>query len=198
VEDRGESLLQLVREDLKVHGSVFKPGFQAVALHRVGVWRFGLPTPARKLVSLLHRPLIQFVQSVYGIEISPTASLGRRVGIPHGGKIVIAGGTVVGDDCIIRHNVTIGAARRMADVPTLGKRVAVGTGAVILGKIELGDYAEIGPNAVVLTDVPARGTVFADPGRVVVAPKPAWDDAQALREASEDRSPDSRRGGSPY
>jgi serine O-acetyltransferase len=182
VEDSGDNLLRLIREDLKVHGSVFKPGFQAVALHRVGVWRFGLPTPVRKLVSLLHRPMTGFVRGVYGIEISPSASLGRRVVIPHGGKIVIAAGTVIGDDCILRHNVTIGAARRLADVPTLGTRVAVGTGAVILGKIELGDLAEIGPNAVVLTDVPPGGTVFADPGRVVVAPRAAWDDVRELRE----------------
>jgi serine O-acetyltransferase len=81
--------------------------------------------------------------------------------------------------------VTIGAARRIQDVPTLGTRVAVGTGAVILGKIQVGDYVEIGPNAVVLTDVPAKATVFVDPGRVVIAPKPAWDDAQALREQLE-------------
>jgi serine O-acetyltransferase len=185
MEESGVSILRLIDEDLKVHGSVFKPGFQAVALHRVGVWRFGLPTPLRKLVSLLHRPATLFVRAVYGIEIPPTASLGRRVVIPHGGKLVIAGGTVIGDDCILRHNVTIGAARRMEDVPTLGKRVAVGTGAVILGKIQVGDYAEIGPNAVVLTDVPAKATVFVDPGRVVIAPKPAWDDAQALREQLE-------------
>ena len=184
---RGEegSLFQLLREDRQVHRSWLKPGFHAVAVHRVGVWRFGLRMPARKLVSLFYRPAAFFVRSVYGIEISPSVTLGRRVAIPHGGKLVIAGRSVIGDDCILRHNVTIGAARRMEDVPTLGTRVAVGTGAVILGKIALGDYAEIGPNAVVLTDVPPQATVFADPARIVIAPKAAWDDAQEAREQVE-------------
>ena len=181
MEGSGESLLQLIREDREVHRSWLKPGFHAVAVHRVSVWRWKLPTPLRKLVSLLLRPAALFVRNVYGIEIEPGVDLGRRVAIPHGGKLVIASGSVIGDDCILRHNVTIGAVRRMEDVPALGRRVAVGTGAVILGRIEIGDYAEIGPNAIVMTDVPAKATVFADPGRVVIAPKAAWDDAQAVR-----------------
>jgi serine O-acetyltransferase len=185
MEKRRQSLLHQIGEDRRVHRSWLKPGFHAVAVHRVGVWRFGLPTPMRKAVSLVYRPAAFLVRNVYGIEIAPTVSIGRRVEIPHGGKLVVAGRTVIGDDCILRHNVTIGAARRIEDVPTLGTRVAVGTGAVILGKINVGDYAEIGPNAVVLTDVPAKATVFADPGRVVVAPKPAWDDAQDLRKQIE-------------
>lgn len=176
----GDRLLDQIREDKQGHGSWLKPGFHAIAAHRVSVWRWRLPTPQRKLVSLLYRTTQIVIRNVYGIELPPSVKLGRRVIIPHGGTLVVAPGTVIGDDCILRHNVTIGAVRRMEDVPTLGKRVAVGTGAVIVGRITIGDYAEIGPNAVVLTDVPARATVFADPGRAVTAPKPAWDDAAEL------------------
>jgi serine O-acetyltransferase len=178
------SLAQQIREDRDVHGSWSHPGFHAVAVHRVGAWRWGLPTHTRKLVSALYRLASLWIRNSYGIVIPSTVQIGRRVEIPYGGKVVISGGVVIGDDCILRHNVTIGAARREEDVPTLGRHVAVGTGAVILGKITIGDHAEIGPNAIVLTNVPENGTVFSDPSRVMVAPRAAWDEMQEIREKS--------------
>jgi serine O-acetyltransferase len=178
------SLLQLVREDRQVHGSWFAPGFHGLAVHRLGAWRLGLPEVPRKLVFPLYRLGALAVRNLYGIEIPPTVHMGRRVELTDGGKLVISPGVVIGDDCILRHNVTIATARRGDDVPTLGRHVAVGTGAVILGKIAVGDYAEIGPNAIVLTDVPERGTAFSDPSRVIVAPRAAWDDKQTLRKQS--------------
>jgi serine O-acetyltransferase len=177
-----QTLIGLIAEDRRIHRSWFNPGFHALAVHRVGAWRLGLPTLLRKLVSPFYRSGALFVRNAYGIVIPPSVDVGRRVQIPYGGKLVISPGVIIGDDCILRHNVTIGAARRGEDVPTLGEHVAVGTGVVILGKITIGSYAEIGPNAVVLTDVPPKGTVFSDPGRVVVAPRAAWQDTQALRE----------------
>ena len=179
------TLTELIREDRAVHGGWSHPGFLALAVHRVGVWRYGLPTAFRKPMSAFYRLAAQRIRNAHGIDIPPTVQIGRRVHIPYGGKVVISGRVVIGDDCILRHNVTIGAARRGEDVPTLGRHVAVGTGAVILGKISVGDYAEIGPNAIVLTDVPDKGTVFSDPGRVVVAPRAAWDEMKALRETAE-------------
>jgi serine O-acetyltransferase len=178
------SLLQLIREDRRVHKSWFEPGFHGLAVHRLGAWRLGLPVLPRKLVSPLYRLGALAVRNLYGIEIPPTVHMGRRVEITDGGKLVIAPGVVIGDGCILRHNVTIAPARRGDDVPTLGHNVAVGTGAVILGKVTVGDYAEIGPNAIVLRDVPDRATVFSDPSRVVVAQRAAWDDKQKLREES--------------
>ena len=174
-------LLPLIREDRRIHRSWLSPGFQALAVHRFGAWRLGLPAVPRKLLSPLYRLGALTVQNLYGIVIPPTVDVGRRVNIPYGGKIVISPKVAIGDDSILRHNVTIGAGRTGDAVPTLGRRVGVGTGAVILGRIHIGDFAEIGPNAVVLTDVPAKATVFADPGRVVMAPKPAWENAQSAR-----------------
>jgi serine O-acetyltransferase len=169
-------LLSLVREDRRAHGSWLKPGFHAIAAHRVGTWRSTLPVLVRKPVSLLYRTAHVLVRNVYGIEIAPTARIGRRVIIPHGGTVVVAPKAVIGDDCILRHNVTIAAARRPGDAPVLERAVSVGTGVVIVGRVTIGDEAEIGPNAVVLSDVPPRATVFVDPGRAVLAPRPAWEE----------------------
>jgi serine O-acetyltransferase len=185
MEETRASLLGLILEDRRMHGSWSHPGFRALAVHRFGVWRRGLPTPVRKVASALYRFAALRMRNAHGIVIPPTVKIGRRVELPYGGKVVISGNVVIGDGCILRHNVTIGAARRGTDVPTLGKGVAVGAGAVILGKITIGDYAEVGPNAVVLTDVPPKATVFTDPARVLVAPRAAWNEMEELREQAD-------------
>ena len=51
-----------------------------------------------------------FVRNFYGIELYPTARIGRRFGIAHQHGIVIHKRAVIGDDCLIRQGVTIGAA----------------------------------------------------------------------------------------
>ena len=43
----------------------------------------------------------------------------------------------------------------------------VGSGAKILGPIQIGDNARVAANAVVLRDVPSNSTVVGVPGRVV-------------------------------
>jgi serine O-acetyltransferase len=45
--------------------------------------------------------------------------------------------------------------------------VTVGSGARLLGPIEVGRGAKIGANSVVITDVPADATVVGNPGHVV-------------------------------
>ena len=165
-------LLAVLREDLRKHGSLLTPGFQALAVHRFGVWRKRLPLPVRAPVTALYQVAQLVVRNVYGIQLQSTVDVGRRVRLVHGGKLVIAPGTVIGDDCVLYHNVTLGAARHISAVPKLGKGVTVGVGAVVLGPITIGDNASITPNAVVLTNVPPGATVFSEPPRVVQAPRP--------------------------
>ena len=49
------------------------------------------------------------------------------------------------------------------DVPTLEANVHVGAGAVILGKITVGENSVIGANAVVLQDVPPDSVALGVP-----------------------------------
>lgn len=76
---------------------------------------------------------------------------------------MLNGDAVIGDDCMIRHTVTIGAAsdRPGALSPVIPDRVQVGPGAVIMGGITVGDDTLIGPNAVVVGDVPGGSRVLA-------------------------------------
>jgi serine O-acetyltransferase len=106
-----------------------------------------------------------------GVELHDTAVVGRRIRIPHAGAIVLHRYGVIGDDCMIRHNVTLGRARtgsgRHEDFPTLGRAVNVGVGAVVMGEIIVGDEARIGPNSLVTTDVPDGAMVISPRSRIL-------------------------------
>jgi len=165
------SLFAVIREDWRAHGRDWtRPGFRAVAVHRFGVWRMGVRfKPLRAPLSVLYRWAFRRCRNRYGIELPYSVRLGRRVVVEHQGGIVVHGATVIGDDCIIRQNCTLGIRRmdRLDDAPVLGRAVQLGAGSVVLGRVHLGDGAQVGANAVVLADVPAGALAVGVPARLV-------------------------------
>jgi len=183
-EGPGLPLLRQLREDLATaHGDVLAPGFHAVAVHRFGSWAGTRSSRARPILILVYKVGYLVMRNVYGIEIPRTVRIGRRVKIAHQSGIVIHPNSSIGDDCVIRQNVSIGAAagdagRFHAQAPQLGRGVSVGAGAVIVGGVSIGDGAVLGPNVTVLTNVPAHARVMAAPPRTIQMPP-----AVASREA---------------
>jgi serine O-acetyltransferase len=168
---RDISLANLIREDYATNGRDWSsPGFRALVVHRFGNWRMDVRSKLlRAPLSLMYRSLYRFVRNQYGIELPYTAKVGRRVSIDHQSGIVVHGASVIGDDCRIRHNTTLGV-RTVEDLdgaPVLGARVDVGAGAVIVGRITLGEGASVGANAVVLRDVPAGALAVGVPAKIV-------------------------------
>lgn len=165
------SFVRQIREDWIAHGrDASLPGFRAIAVHRFGVWAH-LPRNrvSGAILRRVHRSLFRYVRNHYGIELPVTTAVGRRVVILHQSGIVVHVNAVIGDDCILRHNVTIGAATfdTIDEAPRLGRGVQIGCGAVLLGGIDIGDGARIGPNALVLTDVPPGASVFVSTPRML-------------------------------
>lgn len=84
----------------------------------------------------------------------------RRVRLPHPVGVVMGKGVLLGYDCVIYQNVTIGARSPVkGGYPTLGDRVTVFPGAIIIGPIHIGDDAVVGAGAVVFDSVPAGAIV---------------------------------------
>lgn len=165
-----------------------QPGFRAVAVYRFGAWALRLRSPVlRAVLGRIHLSLFRYVRNHYSIELPCTARIGRRFRIGHQGGIVVHHNAVIGDDCVVRQNVTIGATtrRRGQEAPSLGDRVSVAAGAVLIGRIRIGDGVRIGPNAVVMTDVPDGSTVFAPASRVVTTPRQRTVYGNSFRRASE-------------
>lgn len=155
-------LKQLLREDFEANGSGwFSPGFHALVVHRCARALEGAPRVARQLLTPIVKIAEVCVRGVYGIELG-SAQIGRRLAMPHAHGIVLNSYCVIGDDCMLRHNVTIGqGAHNRAGVPTIGDRVQFGPGAIVMGEVTVGDDVHIGPNAVVISDVPAGHRVLA-------------------------------------
>ena len=169
----GLSLPAIIREDFIRHDRDWTlPGFRAMAVYRFGHWHRTIRfRPIRLIMKRIHLMMYRYIRNHYGIELRYNARLGRRVKIEHQGSIVIHGYSRIGDDCVIRHGVTLGirSPDRPCHAPVLGKGVDVGAGAKILGDVVLGDYCRIGANAVVLHDVPPGATAVGVPARVIMA-----------------------------
>ncbi|MFA5629390.1 MAG: serine O-acetyltransferase [Dehalococcoidales bacterium] len=139
------------------------PGLHAVWAHRVAhfLWKHRL--------RLLARLLSHCTRFFTAIEIHPGATIGRRFFIDHGSGVVIGETTEIGEDVLIYQGVVLGGTslNKGKRHPTIGNNVVIGTGAVVLGAINVGDGAKIGSGSVVIKPVPDGATVVGIPGRVV-------------------------------
>jgi serine O-acetyltransferase len=138
------------------------PGIHAVWGHRIAhfLWR--------RRLKLLARIYANWVRTVTGIEIHPAAKIGRRFFIDHGMGVVIGETSIIGDDVMLYHDVTLGSTKYMKGKrhPTIHDGVVIGAGARVLGPITIGEGARISANSLVTRDIAARtnqdeGELFA-------------------------------------
>ena len=136
---------------------------QAVLAHRIShaLDEVGIP--------LAPRVLSNVVKVATGVEIHPAAKIGRGLFIDHGAGVVIGETSEVGDDVTMYQGVTLGGTgfARGKRHPTIGNEVMIGSGAKLLGPIEVGARSKIGANSVVIHDVPENATVVGNPGHPV-------------------------------
>jgi serine O-acetyltransferase len=159
-----------IREDWQTHDRSWnRHGFWVMLIYRFGRWRYKIrPRLIRLPFSFLYELGKFFSVSCLGTELPAEVAVGRRFVIEHVGAIVISGDAVFGDDCTIRHGVTIGLRHKgIRSSPRIGNRVDIGAGAKLLGPITIGDDAIIGANAVVLCDVPPNSIAVGIPARIL-------------------------------
>ncbi|WP_417310314.1 MULTISPECIES: serine O-acetyltransferase [Alphaproteobacteria] len=153
-------------------------GYQALQLHRIAHW---LWSEGRQNLSF---HLQSRVSERFGVDIHPAAKIGQGVMIDHATSVVIGETAVVGDDCSLLHEVTLGGtgAAHEDRHPKVGRGVLIGAGAKVLGNIEIGDHARIAAGSVVLKSVPAGCTVAGVPAKVVgnCCPQPAQSMDQSI------------------
>lgn len=110
----------------------------------------------------------------YGFQIPIRTQIGEGFYIGHFGTVVINGNAKIGKNCNIAHSTTIGQANRgkRKGYPTIGDYVWIGTGAVIVGKINIGDNVLIAPNSFVNIDVPENSLVVGNPAKIIAKDNP--------------------------
>jgi len=113
--------------------------------------------------------------------------MGRRVFIDHGMGVVIGETSVVGDDVLIYKGVLLGGTslEKKKRHPTVGNKVVLGSNAIVLGAITVGDNARVGAASVVTHDVPANAIAVGIPARISLGYS-----AQEVEKLEHDKLPD--------
>lgn len=92
-------------------------------------------------------------------------NIGKGLFIEHGWTTCITA-RKIGENCWINQLVQI-VFTSETDSPTLGDRVRVCVGAIIVGNVHIGDDAVVGAGAVVVKDVPPKAVVGGVPAKVL-------------------------------
>ncbi len=157
-------------------------GVSQEALRITGELNSGYQEPARVrylMSQLLGKPVDESVTVFppFYSDFGKNIALGQRIFINAGCKLQDQGGVVIGDDCLIGHNVVMATLNhdldptRRADMKpspiVIGPNVWVGSNATILPGVTIGDDAVVAAASVVTKDVPAKSIVVGSPARVV-------------------------------
>ena len=139
------------------------PGLHALYLHRMAHWLY------RQRAFFLARLLSHGSRFLTGVEIHPGAVIGPGLFIDHGAGVVIGETTIIGEDVTLYQGVVLGGTGKEKGKrhPTIGDRVIISAGAMVLGNITVEEDCKIGAGAVVINSVPSGCTVVGIPGRVV-------------------------------
>jgi len=107
---------------------------------------------------------------IYNSFIPYTCEIGEGTTFGYKGMgVVIHSDAVIGKNCIIAQQVTIGGRSKKKNVPVIGNHVYIGAGAKVLGDITIGDECVIGAGAVVLDSFEGGSIVAGVPAKLIRA-----------------------------
>lgn len=153
----------------KLGGWKSHTGFWIMLVYRFGVWADALPTPLLRLPMWILYRILRLPYRLYNVELwagRGGARIGAGMCLIHPANIYIGRGVVMGTDCKIFHEVTLGTGH-IEGTPQIGNNVDIFVGARILGGISIGDNSMVSANCVVNKDVPADSVVLSAPNRTL-------------------------------
>lgn len=122
-------------------------------------------------VPVLPRLVFVLTFLLFNSELHAETEIGAGTTFDHGGTgVIIHPRAVIGANCLIGPQVTIGGRSGLPDLPVIEDDVYIGNGAKVLGPVRIGRGAKVGANAVVIKDVPAGATAVGVPARIVQLP----------------------------
>ena len=126
-----------------------------------------------RVLYLYHIPVLPgiikgLIRVLWAAVLPYQADIGEGTVIGYQGLgVVIHKRCIIGKNCHISQNVTLGGTSNIYEVPIVGDNVTIGAGASIIGPVKIGNYTIIGAGAVVITDIPANSVAVGVPAKVV-------------------------------
>lgn len=119
---------------------------------------------------ILFKFILRHYSYKYGFQIGGEIGPGFYIG--HFGTVIVSVNSSIGSNCNISPGVTIGATRRgeKKGAPKIGNLVWIGTNAIIVGNITVGNNVLIAPGAYVNFNVPDNSIVLGNPGKIIPSP----------------------------
>lgn len=133
-----------------------------VRLYRLSIFFY------RKRMPILPKLITYIIRFIFSCYLPHSVQIGRNLILGYGGLgVVIHQRCIIGNNCHIDQNVTLGGTSKKYGVPILGDNVYVGAGAKILGPVTIGNDVVIGANAVIIKDIPSNSLVVGVPGKII-------------------------------
>ncbi len=109
-----------------------------------------------------------YLRVIYACDIPAETMIGENCRFPHNVLgVVIHPHSIIGNNCVISQNVTIGGRSNYSQVPVIGDGTLIGANALILGPVKVGANCKIGAGTVVIKDVPDGATIVGNPARII-------------------------------
>ncbi len=105
---------------------------------------------------------------ICGADIPLNCRIEGGLVMPHPQGIVLHPHAVIGPNCLLFQQVTIGTGGSLSGCQRIGGHVDIRPGEKGFGGVLIGEHAKIGANAVVLCDVPPHATAVGIPARVIL------------------------------
>lgn len=103
----------------------------------------------------------------YGYEIPIATKIDKGFQILHFGHLMISPNAVIGENCTIFPGVTLGQDTKQ-QAPCLGNNVWVGTNAILIGGIKIGNNVLIAPGSYVNFNIPDNSMVLGNPAKFII------------------------------
>lgn len=161
-----EEINTILKNDPSIHSIIevfLYPSFKVKLYYKISHFLY------KRKRFLIARIISEKAKRKTGIEIHPSATIGKNLFIDHGMGVVIGETCIIGDNVTLFHGVTLGGTGKEKGKrhPTIGNNVFIGSGAKILGNITIGNNVKIGANSVILESIPDNVTVVGIPGKII-------------------------------
>lgn len=149
-----------------IKGFFTKHTFYAVLLYRMGNFC------VRHHIKFLPDFLKGINLRIFACDISSNAKIGLGFRMHHTTGIVIGCDCILGDNCEVFQNVTLGENRSKTIagqryMPKIGNDVSIYAGACVIGPIEIGNNVQIGANSVVTKNIESNCIAAGIPAKII-------------------------------